>query len=113
MTRLLTIPEAAEQLGVPKGSLKTAARKYGYIVYMGRTLRIDPKKLPELIEKCRNEPREQDSTAAKTVAATTSSAIPDAGSSRRALKTAERLKRYSRDISPKETDPPGRLHRIK
>ena len=57
MPRLLKIDEAAAELGVPTASLETAARMHGFVVYMGRARRIDPKTLPELIEKCRDMPR--------------------------------------------------------
>ena len=56
MPRLLTINEAAAELGVPPGSLRTAAEKHGFVVMMGRARRIDPSTIPELIRKCRNEP---------------------------------------------------------
>ena len=37
MLRLLTIHEAAAELGVPKGSLETAAaEQHGFLVCMGR-----------------------------------------------------------------------------
>ena len=45
MNRLLTIDEAAEQLGVPRGSLRAAAEEHGYLVRMGRSVRIDPNDL--------------------------------------------------------------------
>ena len=42
---LLTIDEAAERLGVPRASLRSAAQEHGYLVRMGRAVRIDPDKL--------------------------------------------------------------------
>ena len=34
--RLLSIDEAADQLGVTRGNLETAAKRHGFIVKMGR-----------------------------------------------------------------------------
>ena len=95
MPRLLTIPEAATELGVPPGSLRTAAQKHGFLVRFGRTLRIDPETLPELIEKCRDQPKDRGCINTETAAATMSFATPEAGSSQRALEIAEKLKRTS------------------
>lgn len=93
MARLLTIDEAAEQLGVPPGSLRTAAQRHGLLVKMGRAVRIDPDDLPELIDRCRDRPRDQDSTAAP-IAGTTSFEM-ETDSCALARETAERLKRRS------------------
>lgn len=91
MPRLLTIDEAAAELGVPPGSLRTAAEKHGFLVMMGRARRIDPSTLPELIQKCRNEPVAQqrgESCSPKSRL----SGITARDDSRRALETAARLK---------------------
>ena len=104
MHRLLTIEEAATTLGVPVGSLLTAARRHGFLVKMGRALRIDPNDIPELIEQCRDKPKAPGYIAEKTAAVTTSSGTPDAGRSQRAQETAEKLKRFSPDISRRKTD---------
>ena len=111
MARLLTIDAAAAELGVPPGSLRTAARQHGLLVKMGRAVRIDPDDLPELIDRCRDQPKDHDSTAAPTAVTTSSAMVPD--SSALALATAEKLKRPSRGTSPKRGDRPARLHRIK
>ena len=58
---LLTIAEAAAQLGVPKASLRSAAERHGYLVRIGRALRLDPSALPELIAKCQGKPPDPDS----------------------------------------------------
>ena len=42
MPRLFTLDEAATQLGVPRASLRVAAEEYGFLVRMGRAVRIDP-----------------------------------------------------------------------
>lgn len=53
MHRLLSIPEAAKELGVPTASLRTAAGRHGFLVKMGWAVRIVPTTLPELIKKFR------------------------------------------------------------
>ena len=42
MPRLLTIDEAAAEVSVPPGSLRTAAREHGPLVKMGHAVRIYP-----------------------------------------------------------------------
>ena len=102
MARLLTLDEAAAELGIPRGSLRTAAQGHGLLVKMGRAVRIDPSDLPELIEKCRTQPKEPEFTAVR--AESGSSVTPSEGTARRALETAERLKGLSRGTSRKGTD---------
>ena len=96
MLRLLTIDEAAAELGVPPGSLRTAAEKHGFLVMMGRARRIDPSTLPELIRKCRNQPvprnRGHRHAPQSRVPATRAG-----DTSQRALQSAAKLKRFSRD----------------
>ena len=111
MTRLLTIDEAAAALGVPKGSLTTAAKQHGFLVKMGRALRIDPDDLQELVRQCRTTPKDHGSIAVETAERTSSATETD--SSQRALETAAKLKRLSRGTSRRETDRPGQLRRIK
>ena len=50
MPRLLTIDEAAAELGVRPGSLRGAAERFGLLVKMGRSVRIDPNDISELIQ---------------------------------------------------------------
>ncbi len=96
MPRLLTIDEAAAELGVPPGSLRTAAEKHGFLVMMGRARRIDPATIPELIRKCRNEPAPQDRGARHAPASRLSATRAD-DTSQRALQSAAKLKGISRD----------------
>ena len=98
---LLTLDQAAKQLGVPRGSLRTAAETHGYLVRMGRALRIDPETLSELIKLCRDQKQVPASTNSK--AESSSSGIPAAHNNQRALETAEKLKRFSRDTSQSAT----------
>ncbi len=55
--RLLSIPEAARALGVPKESLRRAADTHGKTIRMGRAVRLHPDDLEELIELCRVVPK--------------------------------------------------------
>ena len=97
MPRLLTIDEAAAELGVPPGSLRTAAEKHGFLVMMGRARRIDPSTIPELIRKCRNEPAPQVRGANHAPASRLSATRADDTSSQRALQSAAKLKGISRE----------------
>ena len=111
MSRLLTLDEAAADLGVPRASLRVAAERHGYLVRMGRALRIDPNDIPELVEKCREPQKAPASTAGPTTAATSSATT--AGQSQQALEIAETLKRRSRAISPQRAGPKADVIRLK
>jgi len=50
MPTLITLAEAAAELGVPLGSLRSAAKERGYLVRLGRSLRIDRADLPDLFD---------------------------------------------------------------
>ena len=102
MQPLLSIDEAAEKLGVPKGSLRSAAEAHGLLICMGRTRKISPDDLPELIEKCRNAPKAPASTGGKT-SLSGSSATLDARTDRPASKIAEKLKKRSHSTLHKKT----------
>lgn len=108
--RLLTIEEAAAELGVKKGSLRSAAQRHGLLVRIGRSVRIDADTLGELIEKCRDSAKDPASTDAATPASTSSGTAP--GSTQRARETAERLKRLSPGTSRRGTARPDQQRRI-
>lgn len=57
MTKLLTIEQAAKLLNVPKGSLRTAAEEHGFIVRIGRAIRLDESQLGDLVERCKEPPK--------------------------------------------------------
>ena len=72
MPRLLTVDEAAEQLGVSKRGLRSAAERHGFIVRIGRKPLLDAAQLGELVDKCRDQARESDSGGTATRAIGTS-----------------------------------------
>ena len=109
---LRRIPDVAKELDVPPGSLRNAAEEHGFLVRVGRAIRIDSDTLPELIERCRDKPKAPASSSAPTASGT----FRDTGGKIRhneALETAAKLKERSRSTSPPSTDRPGKLHRIK
>ena len=111
MQRLLTIAEAAGLLGVPKDSLRSAAKQHRLLVRMGRAIRIDPNDIPELIRKCQETPKVHASTDDRVMAASISEKAPD--SCQRALETAAKLKASSPATSRHAIDQPkGRVIRL-
>ena len=66
MGLLCKIEEAAAEIGVPSASLRTAAENHGFIVRMGRAIRLERDRLPELLKKCRDHPKGQGSTNSNT-----------------------------------------------
>lgn len=58
---LLTIPAAAERLGVSVKGLRAVAEREGFIVRIGRKPLLDAAQLGELVDKCRDQARAQDS----------------------------------------------------
>lgn len=57
MSSLLTLEEAADRLGgIPLKSLRRAAVAHGHLVKIGRAVRIDADRLPDLIDQCRQPP---------------------------------------------------------
>ncbi|WPZ30710.1 HNH endonuclease [Sulfitobacter sp. OXR-159] len=50
MSQLCKIDEVAEELGVPKASLRTAAENHGFLVRIGSAIRLERDRLPELAE---------------------------------------------------------------
>ena len=72
MPRLLTIEEAAAELGVSKRGLRTEAERHGFIVRIGRKPLLDEAQLGELVDKCRDRAREPASGGTATRATGTS-----------------------------------------
>lgn len=98
---LLTIDAAAAELGVPVRSLRTVAEHHGYLVRMGRAIRIEKSRLGELIQKCRDPQKDRDSTNSRT-ARTGTSETPDAQINQRAASAAQKLKKPSPPTSPQK-----------
>ncbi|WP_233243192.1 helix-turn-helix domain-containing protein [Thioclava sp. NG1] len=99
--QLITIDAAAEELGIPKASLRTAAEEHGFIVRMGRAIRLERDSLAELIRKCRDQRKARASTSSPT-ARTGTSAIPDSQTGQRAARAAQTLKKRSQPTSPQK-----------
>lgn len=100
----LTIPEAAEALNAPKATIERVANDLGLLIYFGNRKRIDPKDLPELVNACRNTPKDRASTAARTRECG-SSATPGGATAQQVLETAEKLKRLSANTCQTGTAP--------
>lgn len=94
MPELVRIDVMAEEYGLPKQSLLTAAREHGYLVCMGRARRIYRPDMPELIRLCQDKQKGQGSTDPK-VARTGTSATPEAQKLRQAHQIASKLKKPS------------------
>lgn len=94
---LATLPEAARELGVPVGSLRREAERLGFLVRVGRSLRIARADYQGIITACRESARAPASSSGATAAGI--SATPAGCSLARAHETAERLKRLSRATS--------------
>ncbi len=92
---LVPIKEAATDLGVPRGSLRSAAEQAGLLVRMGRTVTINRNDYEELVRRCQGKPPERDSTSdpilGLSISATRASLIGQP-----ALATAAKLKKRSR-----------------
>ena len=95
---LLTIEQAAKLLNVPKASLLTEAQRHGFLVRMGRAVRIEQDSLGELVKKCRDQQKEQGSTNLNT-GRNTILGIPDSQINQRAAQAIAKLKKSSRRTS--------------
>ena len=112
MQALMTIEAAAASIGVPKASLRSAAERHGFLIRIGRAIRIDPNQLPELLRKCQSAPKDHAFTGTNQEASG-SSETRGAQKLRQAQATAARLKSGSRNISQGGTeDRQGRVIRL-
>ena len=100
--RLLTFADAAQELGVPAKSLRAVADKHGKTVMIGRTPRLHPDDLGELIELCRCQPRALASSceSEKDARPSMPSRTRATPSVQQAQGTADKLKSFSRITSP-------------
>lgn len=57
MGRLWTVDRAAREWNIPASALRKEADRHGLLVRFGRSVRIDPETIPELVKKCRSEPK--------------------------------------------------------
>lgn len=98
---LTSLPKAAKELGVPVNSLRTAATEHGFLIRMGRAVRIDRNDYGSLVKKCRDQARAQGSTNSST-ARTGTSGTPASRTDQRAAQAAQKLKKRSRHTSQPE-----------
>ena len=89
----LTIREAAEQIGAPMAVIRRVADDVGLLIYFGRSPRIDPNDLGEIIDLCRSKPKARASTAAKTQVSGLSATAGE--SVQQAHEIAQKLKKHS------------------
>ncbi len=61
----ITISEAAAALNAPKAAIERAVEAYGLVIPFGNRKRIDPNDVPEIMELCRNKPRNRASIVAQ------------------------------------------------
>lgn len=98
---LLTLEAAASALGVPVRSLRSAAEQHGYLVRMGRAIRIEAESLGELIQKCR-DPQKAPAFTSSPIARTGISETQGDQINQRAASAAQMLKRRSQPTSPQK-----------
>lgn len=98
--RLMTFDEAAKKTNVLVASLRKVSDDLGTTIRMGRSVRIDPDSLTEVIEKCRQPPKVRVSTRGpeKTAAGSGKSETKQ-NEYRPALRASERLKSCSQNTS--------------
>lgn len=102
--RLISIDDAAKQLGVPMAPLLRAAEKHGFLILLGRCKRLYSDELPELLDKCRNRPKVLDcSLESEEDENLSTSSETGSLSKARAQTTANRLKSISRNTSHGKT----------
>ena len=99
---LIAIEEAADELGVPVKALRAEAERHGFIVRIGRSIRLEQNRLGELIQKCRDQPKAHACTDTSTALRSTSQ-TPASVHSLRAANAAKMLKKPSRNTSRENT----------
>lgn len=110
---LISMRDAARRLGVPEAGLRRAAEAHGYLIRVGRAVRLREDELGELVELCREGRKAPASTSGQgeTDRSDGSSSTRAGSSVQPALAAAEKLKRRSRPTSRKGTPAPvAELH---
>lgn len=108
MGALWTLYKAASELNIPRAALHREADRHGLLVRFGRSVRIDPATIPELIEKCRSAPKAPVSTGTRSRDAGSFETLADQ-KLQQAQQAAQRLKRGSRFTSQSGTGQVVRL----
>ncbi|WP_122073718.1 hypothetical protein [Pseudophaeobacter sp. EL27] len=96
---LATLDEAAKELGIPKASLRSAAESHGFLVRMGREIRIDRNDFKPLVKKYQNQAKAPASINS-SIARSGTSATPASPTGQRAAQAASKLKKRSQPTSP-------------
>lgn len=102
MGALWTLDKAASELNIPRAALHREADRHGLLVRFGRSVRIDPETIPELIEKCRSVPKAPVSTGTRPKDAGSFETLADQ-KLQQALQAAQMLKKGSRSTSQNGT----------
>lgn len=89
---LADLKDAANELGIAPGALRSSAERLGLLIVFGRKTKIDRNDYWRLIEGCRVKPLEQGSISAPTRGYGSSGTL-DAPTNQLALETAAMLKK--------------------
>lgn len=114
--QLLRVQDAAKILDVEAAGLRRVAEAHGYLIRVGRAVRVRADELGEIVEKCRDQPKAHASTSAATRTDRPDglSSTPAAPKLQPALAASAKLKARSRPTSPTATaSPVVALHRTK
>lgn len=106
--QLLTIAQAADELGVPRRALRREAETHGVLIRFGRALRLRREDLGRLCELCQDHPGAPVSISDPTA---DGQSVTAKSSVERARRIAEKLKRTSPAISRREAAPVVQLPR--
>ena len=110
---LISIDEAAIELGVKKAALRAVADEYGFTHRIGRSVLLHRAELGELIEACRVKPKDPACTGDRSQdeRPTTKSATTETSAFQPAVQAARKLRQRSRNTSPQSPAPVVPLER--
>lgn len=108
MAELWTLDRAAREINVPAAALRKEADRHGLLVRFGRSVRIDPETIPELVKRCRSAPKAPVSTGTTPKANGSYETLADQ-KLQQAQQSAQMLKKGSRSTSRSGTGQVVRL----